>query len=268
MRDAWGAPESTNPLVSSGDRTELPVGSTDPLDVARAVWADLVARPVPYAAAGSAYLVAVLAAILVAIGWLGGWMIPGMVAENETLMVVGGGIGFLGYVGLVLGIAFVAVPAMAASLLRALETQRLGGAKIGFDSIFSTMMTDAGRVGAWYLLVNLVGAVGMLFLYVPGLIVMALGLFALPMVVLERRPFGEAASIAWAHARAHPGWHLGVWGSLLLAVIILELTIVGVLAVFPVAIAWSLFAYRIAFGEAGAPQHSATRRHPGVSAAG
>lgn len=251
MSDAWGAPGTE--AVGSGGGTPLPAGGTEAMDVAGRVWEDLKAYPAGYVGAGLAYVAVSFVLIGVAVGWMVVWMLPLMLGADETLGALAGLVGFGGYTLLVFAIAFLAIPVMAASLMRALEVQRRGGPAIGFSSLFSTARQDAGRVIVYYVLVNVLATIGMFFLYVPGLIVFALAMFALPMVVLERRTLPETAAAAWEHGKNHPGWHCKVWGLLLLVVIGLELSVVGLAVAFPVVLAWSLFAYRAAFGETGAP---------------
>lgn len=92
----------------------------------------------------------------------------------------------------------------------------------------------------------------MLLLYIPGIIAMIVGTFAFPIAVFEGVSATEAMSLAWAHVRKNAGWHVGVWLILFVLLVAAELTVVGLIFIWPLLIAYQLVAYEKAFGSAGA----------------
>lgn len=253
MDDVWKAPDAAGearaPVGAGG---APPAKLDDPLSVGREVLADLKQRPFAYLMAGLGYFAAVLGVVAVAIVGLGVGMAPGILLEDENLLAIGGIFGFAIYMGAIFGFAFLGFPLMSASLLRSLDAQRAGGPSIGFTSSFSRMRERAVQIVLFYLLSQLAVLVGMLFLYVPGLAAAAIGSFALPIVVFEEVGAMRALQLGFEHFRRHLSWHVGVWAMLLVAVIVLELTLVGLFVIWPVMVAYQLVAYRQAFGAAGA----------------
>jgi uncharacterized membrane protein len=114
------------------------------------------------------------------------------------------------------------------------------------------MWTRTGPVVRLYVLTQLLAMVGMLFFYIPGLIVLAVGLLAFPIAVFEDVGAREALQLAWAHARRHGSWHVGIWVIMLGLFIALELTVVGVFFLWPLMVCYQLVAYEKAFGAEGA----------------
>jgi hypothetical protein len=225
--------------------------------VLRGVIADLTAHPAAYLMAGVGYLASALVLVTLAVGLLGICMAPGIVKEDEDLLVIGGLVGMIPYLGLIFAFAFIAFPLMSASLRRALDAQRSGGEPIGFFSLFSGSGERTWPIVTFYVMSQVLVMVGMLMLYVPGIIAMVVTTFALPIVVLEDVAPVDALKIAWEHVRRNAAWHVGVWLLLIPAFIALELTIVGLLFIFPLLIAYQLVAYREAFGDKGALTWSA-----------
>lgn len=232
------------PAVDDGG---LPDGAPpDPMGVPRAVIADLAGSPGGHVGAGLAYLLVTLVLIGVAIAALAVGMAPGLITGSDTLLFVGGGLGGLVYTGLIVGFTFLVFPLQLASVQRAVFAQAEGRGTLGFRSLFDTMGQDAGRVVGFYLAYQLAALVGMLFLYLPGLIVTALGALVMPIVVLEPHvTLSEATGRVLDHARTNPGWHLATWGLLLVAIVVLELSFVGLIVALPVVAAWQVHAYRL-----------------------
>ncbi len=251
QEDVWKAPDAAEsgvtPALARG-----PGDLSDPMAVPNLVMADVKAHLGPYVLAGLGYLVATFGFIGVVLAVLFGSMAPGILAEDETLAMVGMGIGFTAYVVGILGFGFVVAPLMNASLLRALDEQRRGGAPIGFTSAFSTMRQGAGRVIGFYLLGQLAVLVGMLFLYIPGIVAAVVTTFALPIVVFEDVAPVTALQLGWKHLKAHPMWHVPLWLLMFIGIVLLEFSIVGLVLIYPVMVAFQLFAYRVAYGDPGA----------------
>lgn len=239
MADPFATPSALEATLPDG-------ASPDPLGVARATVADLAAHPMGHLGAGIAYLLVTLVLIAVAGGALGIGMLPGLLAGSDLLLFVGGALGGVVYTGLIVGFTFVVFPLQLASLQRALHAQARGEGALGFRSLFDTMTTDAGRVLGFYLAYQLATLVGMLFFYVPGLIVAALGALVMPIIVLEpHTTLSEATGRVLDHVRLHPAWHVATWVLLLVAIVVLELSLVGLLVALPVVAAWQVHAYRL-----------------------
>lgn len=248
--DVWKSPEAD--AAPPAESTATPLGgSDDPTEVPKAVWADFTSHPVPYILANLGYMgiATVFTFALLAIMGIG--VAPGIVTEDETILLVGLAAGFSVYMLGIFFLAFIAVPLWSASMLRGLDRQRRGECTIGFASSFNDMKPRAAGVIGTYALTQALVFVGIFLFYIPGLIAMAVGTFALPIAVFEDVGPMEAWKRAWHHASNHAAWHIGVFALLFMALIALELTLVGLLFIWPLMCAWQLYAYRLAFGEEG-----------------
>ena len=237
MSDVWGGGDAPQKLSNTGS----------PADVATAVVEDCKANIAGYFMAGIAYLVMFSLVFSVALGAFT-LVIPGILLENEAVAVAGGLAGFSIYAFAIFGSTLVLYPLMNASFVRALELQFIMGQPIGFTSPFTTLRMDWLRIVGFYLLSQLIIICGFMCLYIPGMVAAALTSFAFPILVLEEdlSPV-EALQKGWTHMSADPGWHLGVWLLLVVAAMLLQFTIVGILLMYPVMTAWQYFAYRLAF---------------------
>lgn len=242
--------------------TDLPTTAplTDMTVVVRDVFEDLKSHAVGYALAGAAYFVASTALVFAAIGLLALFMAPGIIKEDETLLVIGGLAGMIPYTGLIFAFTLGGFPLMSASLLRALESQRTGDATIGFGSLFSGSGDRTWSIVLFYAMSQMLVLVGALFFYIPGMIAFAVTTFAFPIVVLEDATPVQALQLGWDHVRKNAAWHAGVWLLLIPLFLALELTVVGLVFLFPILVAYQLFAYRAAFGPGGALIGSAEPR--------
>lgn len=256
--DAWRAPGqgADGPSDALGPKSPALIADSDPMAVAKALLADLQARPIAYAMCGFGYLAVTFAAIGVILGFLFVGVGIGAASNDETLMVVGGSVGMIGYAGGLFVFTLVGVPLMTASMIRAFDHQLHGGAEIGFSSTFSRMRDDQGRLGrvvGFNLMLQMLILVGILFLYIPGLIVAIVGLLALPIVVLEPdvSPM-EAMSLAWGHMRKNAGWHVAVWLIMIGILLVAELSVIGLLFIWPLMVGYQTIAYHKAFGPGGA----------------
>jgi len=248
MSDPWQSPASDAPAVVDPGFEGPGDESTDPMDVPRAVWADLTAHPGGYVASGLGYFAFTMLVVVVIIGMLGLAIAPGIALEDETLLVVGAVVGGLAYAGGILLLVLLVVPAQMASMMRVIDGAQRGEARLGLSSLFSHARADLGKVALFYFVNQFLVTLGALFFYVPGLVAAAVGAFAFPMVALEGASVGDAYRRAWGHFRDHLGWHVGVWALALVAFIVLEITLVGLLVAMPVMCAWQVFAYRAAHG--------------------
>ncbi len=242
----------TDPWRPPGHEEHTKIEGGGPMEVGQLVWADLSSNPVGHFAAGFAYFAAVMLLVLIAVAALGIGLAPGIVMEDETLLVVGGIFGMTVYTVSILLFSFVGFPIMTASLLRNLEDQRLGEGAIGLMSLFDRTSPEGLRIAGFYMLSQLIILVGVLMLYLPGFVAMALTTVAMPIVVLEGATMKEALNKAWAHMAKEPVFHLGTWGLFIGVVFALYFTIIGLLLIFPLMVLWQYYTYKVAFGEEGA----------------
>jgi len=250
--DVWKSPETEAAPSADASPTEGPEGaSDDPMDVPRAVWADLTANPVPYLLANFGYMMGAMVVTTALLALIGIAMAPGIVTEDETMLIVGLVAGMGVYTLGIFALVFLAVPLWTASMLRTLDRQRQGLGTIGFASSFSDMTHRAGPVIGTYALTQALTFVGIFFFYVPGIMAAAIGSFALPIAVFEDVGPVEAWTRAWNHAKNHAGWHIAVFALLFVAILVLEFTLVGFIVIWPLICAWQLYAYRLAFGPDG-----------------
>jgi uncharacterized membrane protein len=252
LEDPWKEPGVVSEtLVPPASGPETP-DTSDPVAVARESLQDLMNNPMGYLFAGLAYFGMVLGIVAVALLVLGLGLAPGLALENEALTMIGGLVGGSVYTVLIVGTAVFLYPMMTTSLMLAIRDQRSAGAPIGFRSAFDRMWLRVGPVVRLYLLTQLLAMVGMLFLYIPGLVVLAVGMLAFPIAVFENVGAVEALQLAWAHAKRHASWHVGVWIILLGLFVVIELTVVGLLVLWPLMVCYQLIAYEKAFGAEGA----------------
>ncbi|MEQ1507270.1 MAG: hypothetical protein ABMB14_33890 [Myxococcota bacterium] len=252
MSDVWNVPSG-----AAGDgrptAAALAPDVSDPMAVARETFADFQRHWAGYLTVGIAYLGVAFGAIAVALVALAVGFVPGMLVDDDAIAAIGAGIGMLLYVGVILVIAFALIPLMTASLIRATADQLDGGPQISAASLFGRVKPNVGRIVGYYALSQLAVMVGVLLLYIPGLIAAAIGIFATPIVALEPETGAVAAlSHGFSHARRHPSWHVIVWLVLIAILIGLEFTIVGLVVAWPVMITYQTIAYRKAFGSLGA----------------
>lgn len=255
MDNPWKGP------TQEGDLTPNPTlkgpDVTDPVAVARETLRDLMDHPVGYLLAGLTYFAAVFGLIIASMLALGVCMAPGLALEDETLITIGGIIGGLIYTTLIIAFTLVGYPLMTASLMLNLRDQRSGGAQIGISSTFNRMTERMGPAIRMYLLTQLLVLVGMVFLYIPGLIAMVVCTFAFPIVIFEDVSATEALKLSWAHIQKNAGWHVAVVFVAIALFIVIELTVVGIFVLWPLMACYQLVAYEKAFGSGGAAHLSA-----------
>ena len=226
MSDVWTGPDAAD-AARNLDLQSGAVGTDDPLDVARSVWGDFKNHIMGYVMAGISYLVAVLALVFFAMSalLLG---VPGAVLENDALLIGGMVAGFSIYTILIVVFSFFVFPLLNASLIRTLDMQRRGEHQIGFLSLYTHARITPGKIVIFYLMAQTMVLVGMLFLYIPGIIAAIVVTFAMPIVVLQEETSPvEAVQQAFEHMKTNVAWHLGVWLSLFGVLIVSELTLVG-----------------------------------------
>ncbi len=221
----------------------------DPMAVATAVGEDLKENWLGFGLMGLGFLAAIVALVVLALlAFLA--PVPGIAMEDDTLTAVGAAVAFVVYMGLLFGFTLFVQPLLTASMIRAYDAHLRDGQPLGFSAPFRHMRPRAGRVIGLYLVGQLLTMVGMLLLYVPGIVAAVLYTFAMPIVVLEDATVSEALSRAWAHMRDNAMWHLGVWATLFAAVLVAEITVVGWVLIVPLMVAWQVHAHHIAFPEA------------------
>ena len=247
--DLWKAPGAEP--SKTGAAAVHAAGSGAATDVLQRVINDVRMHPGGYFAAGFAYFAVAIALIVVVVGVLMVGMAPGLLLEDETLLAIGGGLGFLGYMGGIFGFSFVVYPLMTAAMIRGLHEQDQNGTPIGFGTPFRGLSNRAGAVIGFYLLTQTLVLVGILFFYIPGIIIALISLLAMPILVIEGVSPTEALQRAFKHFTANIGWHLMLALILFACLIALELTIVGLFIMFPVLVAFQYHGYRVAFPQGG-----------------
>lgn len=252
MGNVWNAPEANDMGPGATGGGEPPSDLSDPMEVPRRVFEDVRDHLAGYILSGIVMTAVVFAVITGIMVLLFGFMLPGIIMEDETISLIGSLLGMAAYFFGIMGFAFLLMPLMTASMLRAIDAQRAGAQDLGAMAALSTLREDAGRIIGFNLLGVLLTFVGMLFCYVPGLIASALMMFALPMVVFERVPPVTAYQLGWKHMTQHAGWHVAVWLISMLTVGILSITFVGIIVAYPIMFAFQVFAYRTAYGDQGA----------------
>ncbi len=178
----------------------------------------------------------------------------GMPAELGTVLTL---LAMLAtYVLAIFGIVLVTAP-MSASIARAVLAHQRGEAPLGVTASFSDLFTDLGQVLLLTLISGVLSFVGMLFCYVPALLVsLALG-FAFPAIIVHRKGAIAAITLSFQHVRDHFQWHLGYWG-LGLAILFIgqAIPLVGPMLSLPVYYGYQLKMYTLLYGD-GAPEPSA-----------
>ena len=247
QKDVWDAPQAE----IDGASPARPAPSNRGLiatDVPMEVFEDLKANLAGYASMGITYFAVVTALIMFAMTVLAVGIAPGAILEDEIVMLVGGILGFLAYTAIIVGFTLVGYPLVGASSLRAMQTQMDGGDTIGAGSLFNTMRVDAGRIVGFYLVSQLLILCGMFLLYIPGLVAAMVTTLAMSIHIFEPEvSLSEALTRAFDHFKENPGYHVQAWLLMIPVFLVLELTIVGLVVIYPVLVAWQLVIYRHAF---------------------
>lgn len=250
--DVWSPPESDAPAPAPSPGVPPEGGSTDPVDVFRAMWADLSAHPVPYLLANLGGMAISTGFTLLMLALMGAAVAPGVALNDDSVLTLGIVAGAVIYLFGILALIFVVGPPMTASMLRGLDRQRRGEGTLGFTSSVNDATARVGAVIGTNAITTLLTLLGAFFFYLPGLVAMAVGSFALPIAVFEDVGPWQAWRLAWAHVRENPAWHAAVFALFFATLMALEFSVVGLLFVWPVMTAWQLYTYRLAYGEGGA----------------
>lgn len=246
MSDAWKAPDESAAATAAG-KLDLATGpkTRNPMDVPTKMFEAFKANIAGWFLAGFAQFGAILAVVFVAVAAMGLGVIPGVVMEDETLLMVGALVGMLVYIVAIFTFSLLVAPLMSAAMIRGLDAERRGEGNIGLTTPFAGITTDAGRVVIFNLIGQAMILCGMLMLYVPGLVAAAVVTFALPIVVLEPETSPmEALGRSWKAITNDPVWHLAQVAVLFAAVIVAELTVVGIFVMMPLLAAHQVYAYR------------------------
>ena len=241
MDNVFEAPEEESSPHSKA-RDEKEVG--DPVAVVGATFEDLQNNLGSYAACGASYFLFSIGVVFLSLGGVGLAMLPGIMANDEDLILLGGIGGFAFYLFTILGFSVVLVPLMTVSTIRAADAHLDGGEPLSFMSPFLYMREGAGATLLYSFIMTTLSLIGMVFFYLPGLIVMAVGQFGYPMLALENRPVTEVISRSFTHFRHNLGWHAVVWILLFLVLLGAEATIIGIVLIWPFLCVYTVFAYR------------------------
>lgn len=165
--------------------------------------------------------------------------------------------GILLSVVIALGLGATIIAPMQASLMRAMWGYQVRGEPLTFGSAFSTFRDDYMTVVLAYLALQGAVLLGLMFCYVPALIVAFLLHWVTPAVVIHRRSVGEAFGQSFRHAKENAGWTLGVMlVGVLITLVSSYVPLIGALLTPVLYSAYVLKLYRAAFGDGPEPQIS------------
>ena len=184
-------------------------------------------------------------AVLLVYGAAFGGMLPGMMVDDEAL-ILGGLFAGLSVSALLATALMVGVLApLQASLARAMVRHFEGEEELSLGAPFSTATEGLGRLYAYTALHSVVGLVGMLFCYLPGIAWQVLTHFAWCRVVLDDEAPVDALRHSVADVREQPLWHL-TYAFLLVVVVVLVsyLPLIGAFLAPSVTIGIQVYAYR------------------------
>lgn len=181
-------------------------------------------------------------------------MMPGVLSDDpDEAALLGMGIGFGGFVPVLL-VAMIATVPMSASLHRAVWAHVVRGETLSFGSALATWNQDLGRVLLYNVAYGLAVIAGMMLCYLPGLVVTGLMVFAGPAIYVHRLSIGEAVALSLKSAQDEPGWHLGFFGLSFVILIVLQyVPILGIMLIYTAYPLYVLLAYRALFGDGERP---------------
>ncbi|MCA9489546.1 MAG: hypothetical protein KC621_06470 [Myxococcales bacterium] len=246
---------SDNPWTSGEGGSRNPeAGLPNVMDLVSQCTQELQQDFLPFIVAG--ILPAVLAmsggvlGVVVIYGGMFLGMAPGMAANDEDLLLVGGVGGLvLGMVVLFLGMALVFAP-LNASMWRSVWKHMVEGEKMGFDAGFRYAFQDLPRVLMFHAVYLGIILAGSMLCYVPGLIAAFALTFAFPAVVVHRMSIGEAIRISVTHTRDHLAWHLGLFAVVFVMGMVLPyIPILGYALLFTLYPMFVLTAWRAVYGD-------------------
>lgn len=184
-------------------------------------------------------------AVFLLYGGMFGGMVPGIMMEDEDIML-GGMVGgmLLGLLAMVAMLVVVLAP-LQASLARAMVAHFDGEEDLSLGAPFSTATEGLPNLLTFTVVHTVVGFVLTLFCYLPGIVWYALTDFAWCRVVLDGESAVEALGNAIAHVREHPVWHLTYFVILVAAALIVSyIPLIGTFLAPSVTIGWRVYAYR------------------------
>jgi hypothetical protein len=177
--------------------------------------------------------------------------LPGILAQDPQLIVIGAGIAAL----FTIPLTVVVTAPLRAGLARAVWRKLTQGEELSFGSPFRDWKTDLGRVIGLALILEGLTLLGFFCGILPAVIPAILFVFAEPLVVVHKLPIGEALRRSFAHARAHLGWHAGFFGlGFLMETAAGQIPVIGAILVQPGMWIWRLTAYRVIFGDGASPR--------------
>ena len=109
QKDVWDAPE-TDIEGASVTTPALANRSLLATDIPKDVFADFQANVGSYAAMGFAYMAFIMGFVFVASTALVVGIVPGVILENEIVMVIGGSLGFMVYAAIIMVFTAVGYP--------------------------------------------------------------------------------------------------------------------------------------------------------------
>jgi uncharacterized membrane protein len=183
------------------------------MDVLADAFEDLQSHVSGYILSGLGVVLVVVPLLIVSMGLVIAGVVAsllsGAVLENDLVAGLGGVAVYGVLLFVILAISLVVTPPLQASVGRAILQRITADRELGFSDAFSSWRKDFGRVVGTYALVNLMIGTGVLFCYVPGLLMAFLLGFAIPAVVVHGLGPVEAVRLSMRHVLREPGWHLG-----------------------------------------------------------
>lgn len=195
-----------------------------------------------------------LASVLFIYGGMFLGMVPGMILEDEGLTILGVvSAMLLATLAIVAGFTVLLGPLLA-GLIRSLWARMNRGQPLTLMAPLSGARQDPMGAIVLYTVVTLASVVGMLFCYLPGLLVQMFLGFALPAHAVHGLKPMDAMRFSIGHVRANLGWHLAFYFlGLAVMMVIMYIPFIGYVLMFPVFFTYQLKAYREIFGDCAVP---------------
>jgi len=204
----------------------------------------LLAGLVPY---GVAFVVS-LSLVVVLYGMVGLGAVPGIMAEDETLLIGGAAIGAIaGSLTMFLAMTAVVSP-LHVSLLRSMHEHHRSGADLDIRASMRHARRLGPRAFGVMLATGTLTGTGALFCLFPGVLASLFLVFALPAVALSELSPMAALGRSASHVRGNIQWHLGIWGLVVVVAIGGQgVPLIGPLLAVPFTYAFLARAYSAAF---------------------
>lgn len=220
------------------------------MDVVNAVAADLQANLGGYALVGVAYHALLVPAALIGMTFLALGLAPGVINDDEQLLIAGYAVGVLGFVVILAGVT---IP-LQAGLYRTMWANVIDGEPLTFGAILANAPRDLPRVYAVEILLAFLVLLGVPFCYVGAIAVGIVTQFAFPAVIVHE--LGPLAAIgqSFRFVRSNPGFSAGYFAVGLVAGLIMGNIPLSGIVILPALVSFQLRCYRAIFGDGVGPR--------------